>query len=259
MFLYQCIDIIFLNLTCQVKFDGKQLLYLLKSRKLFMDLKYRIQKFLKGELLSKQTKLVDLARKSSIPYHNLQALGQGFKANPELRSLLRIANYFKCSLDEVTGRDHKYLPPNPTNYQFHDLSTEEINSNLKQFIMQKIQQDNISLSKLSLNIGFSSGLLSDFIREDRSPNSLGSAPVAALADYFDISIDQMIGRSVTASGKIQEVNQDIPKSLKSLDQKDKDALKQIKSTLSSTQQKATTPSPHPAQKAAKAKDTLPSR
>lgn len=229
-----------------------------------MDLKYRIQKFLKEKLLSKKIKLIHLARESGIPYSTLHPLSQGIKANPELRSLLRIANYFKCPLDEVTGRGAKYLLSNSSDYQFHNLSAEEINSNLKQFITLKIQQNNISIAKLSLNIGFGKDLISDFIREDRALNSLGSAAVVALADYFDISIDQMIGRSVAIPSKIQEVNHDIPKVLQSLDSKDIGTVEQIKASLTPTQQEVinnpspTLPASTPTKKITKTKD-LPSR
>lgn len=229
-----------------------------------MDLKYRIQKFLKDKLLSKKIKLIYLARESGIPYSTLHPLSQGIKANPELRSLLRIANYFKCPIDEVAGRDVKYLPSNSTDYQFLDLKTEDINSNLKQFITQKIQKNNISFAKLSLNIGFGKDLIGDFVREDRALNSLGSAAVVALADYFDVSIDQMIGRSVTTNTQVQEVSQGMPKVLQSLDSKDIVTVEQIKASLTPSQQDvinnppSTLPASTPTKKITKAKD-LPSR
>ncbi len=92
-------------------------------------------------------------------------------------------------------------------------------------------------SKLSLNIGFSRDLLDNFIGNNPKQKCLGSSPTVALANYFDISIDQMIGRSIPNIQKKQEVNQTIPQSLQSLDSEDLHSLKQIKSSLISHQQK----------------------
>lgn len=218
----------------------------------------KIQKFLAKKF--KHLKRNIFVEQSGIPYSTITPLINGVKNNPELNSLLRIANYFKCSLDEVTGRT-KYLPPTKGEYQFSDINIDDIANNLRNFIKTKLQEQKIRPSKLSLNIGFSRDLLDNFIGDNPKQKCLGSSPTVALANYFDISIDQMIGRSIPNIQKKQEVNQTIPQSLQSPDSEDLHSLKQIKSSLISHQQKP----PHNVASSAtikkvhKSKNNIPSR
>lgn len=193
----------------------------------------KIQNFLARKF--KHLKRRIFVEQSGIPYSTITPLINGIKNNPELNSLIKIANYFQCSLDEVTGRT-KYLPSTKTVYQFSDVNIDDVSNNLRNFIKTKIQEQKIKPSKLSLNIGFSRDLLDNFIGDNSKQKCLGSSPTVALADYFDISIDQMIGRSIPNIQKKQEVNQTIPQSLQSLDSEDLHSLKQIKNSLIPHQQ-----------------------
>lgn len=218
----------------------------------------KIQKFLAKKF--KHLKRNIFVEHSGMPYSTITPLIHGIKNNPELNSLIKIANYFQCSLDEVTGRT-KYLPPTKEEYKFSDINIDDVANNLRNFIKTKLQEQKIKSSKLSLNIGFSRELIDKFIDDNPKQKCLGSAPTVALADYFDISIDQMIGRSIPNIQKKQEVNQTIPQSLQSLDSKDLHSLKQIKSSLISHQQKPqnNVASSATIKKVHKSKNNIPSR
>ncbi|BFD46897.1 MAG: hypothetical protein DMENIID0002_15430 (plasmid) [Rickettsia endosymbiont of Sergentomyia squamirostris] len=61
------------------------------------------------------------------------------------------------------------------------------------------------------NIGFSNNSLSGFINSNRGQKTLNSQIVVALADYFQVSIDEMIGRiklttAVNSSDKNSDSN-----------------------------------------------------
>ncbi|MFU7500297.1 MAG: helix-turn-helix domain-containing protein [Candidatus Tisiphia sp.] len=69
----------------------------------------------------------------------------------------------------------------------------------------------MNLHNLARNIGFSNNSLSGFINSNRGQKTLNSQIVVALADYFQVSIDEMIGRikpttAVNSSDKNSDSN-----------------------------------------------------
>lgn len=75
-----------------------------------MTLVKEIQKFLglKFEIL--KLKRRDFSEGSGIPYNNIiTSVMNGLRSNPQMHTILKIANYFDCSIDEVVGRS-EHIP-----------------------------------------------------------------------------------------------------------------------------------------------------
>ncbi|MCC8400030.1 MAG: helix-turn-helix domain-containing protein [Rickettsia endosymbiont of Platyusa sonomae] len=158
-----------------------------------MTFSKRIQHFLKYKLKQCNLKRKVFAKESSISYSSVNNLINGIKSHPELKSILKIANYFRCSLDEVIGRD-KYTISSEKKLHFYHITMDAISCNLKTFIKTKLNEINTTPNQLSSNIGFSSDTIPLFLKEDDTKKNLSSAVTIALADYFQISLDEMVGR-----------------------------------------------------------------
>ncbi|MCC8416967.1 MAG: helix-turn-helix domain-containing protein [Rickettsia endosymbiont of Bryobia graminum] len=143
-----------------------------------------------GEYTQKRLKLKrkEFSRNSGIPYSTVIDITKGLKLNPTINNILKIANYFKCSIDEVIGRNEYITSPN------NEITSEEIIANIKKFLKDKVIEQNINLYKLSQIIGFSNNSLHSFVNSNRGQKTLNSQIVVALADYFQVSLDEMVGR-----------------------------------------------------------------
>lgn len=156
-----------------------------------MSLSINLQNFLKVKFQEKKLKRKDFISQSGInPTTTNKIIGGKFR-NPSLKTLLKLANYFNCCLDEVTGRDKYVVSTN----NCKKLTEDEINANLKKFIKNKIQETGLSAFQLAIQIGSSQNTIFNFLDDKRIQKTLGSAVMVALADYFQLSIDEMIGRT----------------------------------------------------------------
>lgn len=87
--------------------------------------------------------------------------------NPDFITIVKIANYFNCAVDQVVGR-RKFLPSINLIVSFNNPDLNDINSNLCNFL-----KANSPYKMLSTNV------------------------IIALADYFNVSVDDMIERYPT--------------------------------------------------------------
>ena len=159
-----------------------------------MALVHQIQEFLKKKFDELKLTRKDFAEQSGIPYSTVTNIMQGLKANPTISNILKIADYFKCSMDEVVGRNEYISLPNIESLEFYKITSSDITSNIKKFLIDKVKKQNLNLYKLGMTIGFSNNSLHSFVNSNREQKTLNSQIVVALADYFEISLDQMIGR-----------------------------------------------------------------
>lgn len=166
-----------------------------------MSFGYIVQKFLKEKLKKNNLKAKDFAQESQIPYPTVNKIINAVQLNPDFKNILKIADYFNCTIEEVLKRKNNI----PTDININKLSLDEINNNLKIFISEKLEKNLISPYQLSKNCGFSSDAIRHFIRENNPQKTLGVLVIVALADYFKVSIDEMIGRVALSS------NQEPPK------------------------------------------------
>ncbi|WP_375331211.1 helix-turn-helix domain-containing protein [Candidatus Tisiphia endosymbiont of Oplodontha viridula] len=158
-----------------------------------MALVHQIQIFLTNKLKDNNLKRKTFAQESNILYQTVCNIINSIGANPELETILKIANYFKCSMNEVIGRN-EYVSINQKNCNFQIISSEDINTNLRHFLNKKLKERNINPYQLGITMGFSQYVIPKFLKES---NSLSSAVTVALADYFQVSLDEMVGRIVS--------------------------------------------------------------
>ncbi|WP_341756389.1 MULTISPECIES: helix-turn-helix domain-containing protein [unclassified Candidatus Tisiphia] len=158
-----------------------------------MALVHQIQIFLKKKLEETKLKKKDLAYKIDIPCSTLSKIINAVRDNPKLITILKIANYFKCSIDEVVGRSDYTLPYQKIQ-EFLNVSPKDISTNLREFVKRKLKQQELSIYVLSKNIGSSEETLPQFMKDNGKQKILGSAVIVSLADYFQVSLDEMVGR-----------------------------------------------------------------
>ncbi|MCC8419311.1 MAG: helix-turn-helix domain-containing protein [Rickettsia endosymbiont of Glossina mortisans submortisans] len=133
---------------------------------------------------------------TSIPYSTLSNLINSISPNPDFITIVKIANYFNCSVDQILGR-RKFLPAINLTVSFNKLDLHDINSNLCNFLKNKIVQNNISTYVLSKNIGFSKTTIHCFLKANSHNKMLSTNVIIAIADYFNVSVDCIIGRYPT--------------------------------------------------------------
>jgi len=165
-----------------------------------MTLASNIQIFLKQKLKEHNLRKKDFAKASAIPYSSVITLISAGKIYPDLKNILKIANYFNCSIDEVLGRKEIIFSEKT---HFIDLSLDDINNNLKNFLNDKLLKHSLKAYQLGKICGFSEDVIVQFLKKDRAQRSLGSGVVTGIANYFKVSIDEMIGR-VRASNQEQQ-------------------------------------------------------
>lgn len=179
----------------------------------------KIQQFLLHKLREKRLSKKDFSLGSTIPYSTLCKIINGAQRNTELKTIIKIVDYFDCSLDEVTGRSRSEASKGAN---FTKLSPEEIGKNLKEFLNNKLTELSLNYYQLSKKCGFSDVTLYEFMQENTTKKTLGSTVMIGLADYFGVSLDEMVGRKTIAA------QSRMPQSLKGLSAKDLQALEQVK-------------------------------
>lgn len=63
-----------------------------------MALIHPIQVFLKRKFIENKLKAKEFARESNIPYNTIFKITKAVQLNPELKTIRKIADYFKCSI-----------------------------------------------------------------------------------------------------------------------------------------------------------------
>lgn len=160
-----------------------------------MIISNHIHRFLEHELKTKDLRPVDLARSLNIPYSTVYSIIKGTRVNQEIMTLIKIADFFQVTIDEIFHRS-KYLPQH---FEIRKVTQEEIRTSIKNFLNTKIKEHNITAYTLSKKIGTGETVLFDFIKDNSNKNLLSISTILKLADYFQLSIDRIIGRIITAS------------------------------------------------------------
>ncbi|OZG32412.1 helix-turn-helix domain-containing protein [Rickettsia endosymbiont of Culicoides newsteadi] len=158
-----------------------------------MALVNQIQIFLKDKLKTNNLKRKSFAQESNILYQTVCNIINSARANPELETILKIANYFKCSMDEVIGKNKNFFI-NQKDCNFQIINSEDINTNLKCFLNKKLKEQNINPYQLGITIGFGQDVIPKFLKESNPKKMFTSTVAVALSDYFQVSLDEMIGR-----------------------------------------------------------------
>ncbi len=151
---------------------------------------------------------------------------------PSLKSLLEIANYFNCSLDEMIGRK-KFVPNQELGFQ--PVSLDEATTALRTLIKDKLVESKIGIVALSNKCGFSKDTFAKFIKETNPNAALSMSAVIALVDYCNVSLDDVIGRKssvirekVIESQRPAPATTTTPKLLEGLNEKDLHSIETIR-------------------------------
>ncbi len=136
----------------------------------------KIQKFFDRKLRELDISKKDLSAKAGVAASVLVELAKGYKKNPHLKTLHKLANALNCSLDEICGRDPKYYAKPE---EFLSVSDETAMSNLKIFIEHKIEQTGITAHQLGRLSGFSTRAISPFVGDNTEKQALGSESLPA--------------------------------------------------------------------------------
>ncbi|KJV90761.1 helix-turn-helix family protein [Orientia tsutsugamushi str. UT76] len=145
-----------------------------------------LQKFLKAQM--KVMTRIEMAQGSGVSYTEICALIAGAKPNPRVETVVKLANFFKKPVDEILNRKRKCTN---TSISSGYINPEEVNHNIKQFLVQFMQEKELRASELSTGLGHSIMAVSDFISGKKE--SIGSTILANLADKYGISLHGIMG------------------------------------------------------------------
>ncbi len=159
-----------------------------------MTLVKKIQQFLESKFEELKLTRKELSKQSGISYNNITSIMNGLSSTTQMYNILKIADYFNCSMDEVVGRNQYLSLPNTESPEFCKITPSDIISNIKKFLIDKAEKQNLNLYKLSIEIGFSNNSLHSFVNGKREQKTFNSQIAVALADYFQVSVDEMVGR-----------------------------------------------------------------
>ncbi len=150
-----------------------------------------LKEFLRNKMEEKQLKASDLAGLAGIPITTMR--GMLSNRRPEIKNIIKLANHLECTMDEMCGRD-KFV--SAEKQQYAQLSLEALSGNLKSFITDKMNKNQMTQYELGLEVSGSPDGFRAFLREDDNKQKmLSTGAVIALADHLDCSIDEMLGRT----------------------------------------------------------------
>jgi len=166
-----------------------------------MSISNNMQVFLKKQLKERHLKRKDFIEESGIPASTVAKIIKADHSHSELKTVIKVADYFNCGIDEVTGRDD-FIPAEKVS--FNKATLDEAKNSIKEFIKHKLKETNLSVYQLGRKCGFSEHVFVEFMKEDSITKTLGTSVTVALADYFKVSLDEMLGRS-PSTNKLQEI------------------------------------------------------
>ncbi|KHO02164.1 hypothetical protein JS61_08035 (plasmid) [Rickettsia felis] len=157
-----------------------------------MSISKNIQLFLTLRLRELKLKRQDFIKGSNISNTVTSKLLNATQINPSFTTILKIANYFNCSIDEVIGRKSNILTK--SNKYKLNLTQTELSTNLKKFIKNKLTAHNMSPYHLSKTLQLGETIIFTFLNNKNNTKIFSSRILITLADYFDVPIDKMVGR-----------------------------------------------------------------
>lgn len=151
------------------------------------DIRHFLSKKLKKHKLSKK----DFSQLSNISYRVVCNLINEERPSPELYTITKIADVFNCQIDQILNR--KQFIDNTLEIKI-GLTEDFLMLHLKQYIQDQLIARSIKPIKLGREIGFSIISISEFVKPNSKQKKLGTSIILALANYFNVSIDFMVGR-----------------------------------------------------------------
>lgn len=157
-----------------------------------MSVAVNIQSFIKNKLKEFNISRKQFIQESGISSSVVSGLLNAMRVNPTLKCLIKIANYFNCTIDEVLGRKHYSVPLDIDK----TMTYNDIVNNIYDYIRCRLEAQNITANKLSQLCGIGENTILKSLKEHKTKGNLGTKSLVAIADYFDVSIDDMAKRLI---------------------------------------------------------------
>lgn len=155
-----------------------------------MDVVNSIKNFLINRLDKLKINRKLFAKNIGVSYHTICQIFHN-RTNPSLVTIIKIASYFNCSIDEIIGRK-KFIVQGE--YKDLDILLDDWSISLRDFLKIQLSANNINPYKFSVHIGFDHETITKFLNDTNPNRSLNTAVIVAISEYFDKSIDELIGR-----------------------------------------------------------------
>ena len=166
-----------------------------------MSIKYNTQDFIKQKLLLLKINKKILAGQANIKYCSLlQIVNNG--VTPNLKTLIKIATYFNCSINDVIAVEPKLNSKIYTSFVDINDALQNYNKNLRDFLIQHMQKHKLNPYLLARNLGFNKTVIARFIDQDKADRTLTTPVVIAISQYFNTPIDLMIGRAIKCKDNV---------------------------------------------------------
>jgi transcriptional regulator with XRE-family HTH domain len=151
----------------------------------------KIKEFLNLKLQELKISRKHFIQESGISASVVCGLINGIQTNPTLITIIKMANYFQCSVDEILGRDQYFNNQNAL--IFNHISCEQLSNNIKLYINTILQQKNIDSHQLSKLSGLGHDTIFKLMN-NHVKKVLTLKSIISIADYLNISVDEIIGR-----------------------------------------------------------------
>lgn len=153
-----------------------------------------VKSFIEERLEEKNLKKMHIAQGAGVSTYTIHNIVGGKNQNISFKVILKLADYFKCSVDEVLGRG-KFSTTKSTEYK--SITLESSMKIIKEFIGVKMKDMSLDAYKFAENCGLGRNALRRFIMDDETHKTIEANKLLSIVNTFDISIDQLIGRTKT--------------------------------------------------------------
>ena len=151
--------------------------------------------FLNEKINYDKIKISHIAIGAGLSNDTIRKLIKGEYKDTSLKTTLRLANFFECSLDEVLGRKKFEKNSKKLNQNFFSPTTAESSMEaIKYFISTKMENLGLDIYRFAEHCGLHKNSFINFIKKNTYHNYIGCNRILAIVDTFDVSLDELIGR-----------------------------------------------------------------
>lgn len=139
------------------------------------------------------------------------------KRNPDLDTVVKIANYFDVTVDFLIGGNDKRAPTQWQNTTQADKAPSLKNENLRLKALRK--QNNMTQKDIAKLTGYQQTLISKWESDEREPDI---ETLKRLANYFNVTVDYLVGNDAPENTRQHENS-----ILKNASQAQKELIKRV--------------------------------
>ena len=181
-----------------------------------------VQSFIKKNIDNSNLSGVELSKKIGVSTPLVSSLINARKPYPAFSSIIKIANAFNSSIDEVLGKNDIA----PSNKLFIPISEDQAINNLKNYINLHVNNP----TEAAENAGVGTNTIKSFLDDTHSKKTLSIGVIYKLSDHLNVSIDEMVGRVSPSKEKaVEQLKTTVITGITNIS--DLDKLKQIKASV----------------------------